>query len=272
MADDIDRDTRPTYGNARVSPYGHGPMPRSFPAAPAMLNVEQPSSVAAASSSNQDDHGLDHRAGAQQMPYQRQWHARTVHLIKFQLVRNGSSPPELKIEETDLEGNIRYRTLDYHFWGILKQANPTADSWTNATCVANYWRSHFDVETHGATFAAYSHDSTAAWEAMDFHDETPTATTAPAPRPSGEGLPLPANVIRIAVLLDGLLANPPAEHAHEIASLRAQLSSNTTDDLSDLNYQELTRLTTYLAILSSELARQQPDASVHDIMGPEASD
>ena len=47
----------------------------------------------------------------------------TVHTIKFQRIRHGNAPTELKIEETDVEGFSKIKTLEHYFFGIFNRCS-----------------------------------------------------------------------------------------------------------------------------------------------------
>ena len=61
-----------------------------------------------------------------------------VHTIKFQRVLYGSSPSELKIEETDVSGFTRHKTLEHHFYWIFNHGDYNATPWQNSQYMANY--------------------------------------------------------------------------------------------------------------------------------------
>ena len=134
MADDMQVDARHTHGSACVSPYGPSPHPMSPFTAP---NSAHPHSLSASSLAHPIPDATAPNSGPGQ-PIVRPWitRAQTVHTVRFQRIQSGDFPVELKIEETDETGNIRYRTLDYYFWGILNHADPNATSWHNARCLA----------------------------------------------------------------------------------------------------------------------------------------
>ena len=71
---------------------------------------------------------------------------RTVHSVVFKIVEIGAeSDRELVVCEVNDEGRETYKTLHYHFYGILGNVRGLENAWTEAQQVANYWRSHFAV-------------------------------------------------------------------------------------------------------------------------------
>ena len=99
---------------------------------------------------------LPYMMGHQSVLHPRECRTQTVHTIKFQRIGHGDAPSELKVEETDVEGFVRYKSLEHNFFGILNHGDYHATPWQNSTYPANYWRKFFEVDTEGATFPDYS--------------------------------------------------------------------------------------------------------------------
>ena len=66
----------------------------------------------------------------------------TVHTVKFQRIRHGNAPTELKVEETCVNGFSKIKTLEHYFYGILNHWQ----SYWNSVYMANYWRRFFNVD------------------------------------------------------------------------------------------------------------------------------
>ena len=99
---------------------------------------------------------LPYMMGHQSVLHPRECRTQTVHTIKFQRIGHGDAPSELKVEETDVEGFVRYKSLEHNVFGILNHGDYHATPWQNSTYPANYWRKFFEVDTEGATFPDYS--------------------------------------------------------------------------------------------------------------------
>ena len=68
----------------------------------------------------------------------------TVHTIKFQRIRHGDAPTELKIEETDVAGFSKIKTLEHHFFGILSHCSTysngeTRCGWPTTGVASSMW-------------------------------------------------------------------------------------------------------------------------------------
>ena len=109
-----------------------------------------------ASSTHHDPRDLPYMMGNQSALHPRESRSQTVHTIKFQRIGHGDAPSELKVEETDVEGFVRYKSLEHNFFGILNHGDYHATPCQNSTYPANYWRKFFEVDTEGATFPDYS--------------------------------------------------------------------------------------------------------------------
>ena len=70
----------------------------------------------------------------------------TVHTVKFQRIRHGNAPTELKVEETCVNGFSKIKTLEHYFYGILNHWHSYWNSWQNSVYMANYWRRFFNVD------------------------------------------------------------------------------------------------------------------------------
>eukprot|EP00435_Cladocopium_sp_Y103_P049826 s1794_g15.t1 len=95
---------------------------------------------------------------------------RTVHSVVFKIVEfEAEADRELVVCEVNDEGCETYKTVHYHFYGILGHVDGLENAWTEAQQVANYWRSHFSVPIR-------------AIDPSEQHaEERVSTTTAPSP-------------------------------------------------------------------------------------------
>ena len=154
--------------------------------------------------------------GNQSVLHARESRSQTVHTIKFQSWIHGTLPSELKIEETDVTGFTRVESWEHHFYGIFNHGDYNATSWQNAQYMANYWRQFFNVETEGDSFPSYPDQSTgwaSAWGNVELRDDAPDDVDPPTHHAPAEGLPIPQNLMQLALVLDSIMAqSPPGDH------------------------------------------------------------
>ena len=107
---------------------------------------------------------------------------------------------------------------------------------------------------------------------MVIRGDSTDETELPSHPPSHDALPIPQNLLQMALVLDPILAQAPPEDASAVVELRHKLSSGNTTDFRDLNFEELGRLAAYLAILSTELSRRGSSVQAHEIVVPDETD
>ena len=148
---------------------------------------------------------------------------RTVHSVVFKMVEIGAeSDRELVVCEVNDEGRETYKTLHYHFYGILGNVRGLENAWTEAQQVANYWRSHFAVPIRAI-------------------DATEQVTTAASPSMVDQPHP---QVVALAALLHEVLRQDPA------AEERLNRLGTGNDGVS------LADLARHIAIVAADLERR----------------
>lgn len=201
----------------------------------------------------------------------------TVHTIKFQRIRHGNAPTELKIEETDVSGFSKIKTLEHYFFGILNHCSSFWYSWRNSVWMANYWRRFFNVDEIPEDDPAHDdHDD------PEMPDDSSAAPDHAAP-PSEPGLasytathghlPIPRHLVQLAWMLDSVLHQVDPVMHPEVAQLHQHMATGTLRDLSSLDMQQLADLGTLLSITAHRLARQaDPHTPAHEVALPPMSD
>ena len=270
MAEEMQLDTR------------HGPSGATASTTPPAYGVEIPMLPGPSSSSGHGSQPLvDPRdlpvIMGNQIPLQpAERRVQTVHTIKFQRVRYGNAPTELKIEETDVSGFSKIKTLEHYFFGIFNHCSSFWYSWSNSVWMANYWRRFFNVDE--APEDQQAHDD---YDNPGMPDVTSAAPDHEAPPASGQGsytathghLPIPRHVVQLAWMLDSVLQQVDPVMHPEVAQLHQQISTGTLRDLSSLNVQQLADLGVLLSITAHQLARQaDPPTPAHEIALPPMPD
>ena len=260
----------------------HAPSASTTPAPPPAYAMETPTLPGPSSSSGlSHQHHIDPRdlpfiMGDQPPLQPTERRTQTVHTIKFQRIRHGSAPAELKIEETDVAGFSKIKTLEHYFFGILNHCSSYYYSWRNSVYMANYWRRFFNIDE----IPEDPHDQVDNTDPDMLDDRLsmpdysePGTDPGPIPYTTSHGhQQIPLHLVHMALVLDSVLSQVDPATNPEVAHLHQRMASGSIRDFSSLNAQELTDLATVLAITAHQLARQAaPNPPAHEVALPQQS-
>ena len=265
----------------------HGPSASTTPAPLPTYGMENPMLPGPSSSSGQghlsqiDPRDRPFIMGDQPPLQPAERRTQTVHTIKFQRIRHGDAPAELKIEETDVTGYSKIKSLEHYFFGILNHCSSFYYSWRNSVYMANYWRRFFNIDEIPDEFADEQQDpgDNTDQDLRDDHwtqpDHSVTGTDlGPMPRNLGHGhQQVPLHLLHMALVLDSVFSRVNPIMNPDVANLRERMASGTIEDFSSLNAHELTDLANVLAITAHQLARHATsDPQAHEVEIPQESD
>ena len=201
----------------------------------------------------------------------------TVHTIKFQRICYGSAPSELKIEETDVTGYSKIKTLEHYFFGILNHCSSFRYSWRNSVYMANYWRRFFSIDE--VPEEEQDQGDNTDQDVQDAHWAQPHHSglgTDPEPMPHHHDhghQQVPLHLLHMALVLDSVFSRVNPALNPDVAHLRERMASGTIEDFSSLHAHELTDLANVLALTAHQLARHAtPDPMAHEVELPQESE
>ena len=156
-----------------------------------------------------------------------EYRQRIGHTTVFKIVQEAHSS-YVTVEETDLEGYMKRKSLEKYFFGIIghlrDRHGQRLESWTLCSHLANYWRTWFNVPTEGATFEPSEETPTPV---VPEQPPAPVPETAPDDNQSPQ---IPVQILQVAWFLNALLnENPEAT-----AGLIHQIQQSPIGQLRDL--------------------------------------